>query len=74
MGWQGGQGGSISTPEMAKIWLRSPPEAPNWVKDNWIGPQMFPPIAPDWFESIPGNRKLWRLNQGLERCVEAVFD
>ena len=35
---------------------------------------MFPPIAPDWFESIPGSRKLWRLNHGLGRCVEAVFD
>ena len=33
-----------------------------------------PPNCPDWFESIPGSRKLWRLNQGFERCVEAVFD
>ena len=28
--------------------------APKWVKDSGNGPQMIPPTAPDWFESISG--------------------
>ena len=37
-----------------RFWLWSPLEAPKCVKDPWNGPQMIPPTAPDWFESISG--------------------
>ena len=32
-GWQGGQGTSITTPEITLIWDWSTPEVPKWAKD-----------------------------------------
>ena len=37
------------------LWLRSPLEAPKWVKDPGNGPRMVPPPAPDLFVVIPCN-------------------
>ena len=57
-GWQGGSGKVKIGQNVAQngpcFWLWSFLEAPKWVKVPWNGPQMIPPIAPDWFESISG--------------------
>ena len=71
---RGGQGRSKYCQIWASFWASEPSKAPKWVQDPRNGPQMIPPIAPDWFESISGTRKLLRLYHGLGRCVEAVFD
>ena len=64
--------GQYLTQKWPKFGFGALQRPPIWSRTT--GPQMFPPIAPDWFESISGTRKLLRLIHGLGRCVEAVFD
>ena len=42
-------------------------EAPKWVQDPRNGPQMIPPTAPDWFESISG------VSRGLQSQKRGPF-